>query len=239
MRATVRVGWLARMRPTPAPSFSVAIGACLLITAWLGAPVATSGGGKEAPTAQSLIDKAIIFHGGLKALDRDVAILRIEESEMLLEGEKIPVKAEWQHQPPDKRAFQASVKIGSLQLRVTGGLIGLKGWMKVGPSPAADLSPKQAAGQFFEQINHVKNVQLQVRAAQNYDFGSVKAARFVDRDAWQLHVVSKKSKHGLTVFFDQRTGQVLGDESERVLLTPPRRFAVYLGIADQPCPALG
>jgi hypothetical protein len=190
-----------------------------VVLAWLAAPAATSGGGKETPGWQSIIDKAIAFHGGVKALDRDVAIFRTEESEMLLEGDKIPVKCDWQYQPPDKRAFQAAVKIGGLTLSVRGGLIGLKGWMKIGPSLAVDLSQKQAAGLLFEQMNHVKSVQLLVRAAEHYDLGSVKAARFADRDAWQLNVVSRKSKHGLTVFFDQRTGQILGDESERVLPT--------------------
>jgi hypothetical protein len=191
----------------------------LLAGVWFGTPVTTSGGGKDVPSAQSIIDKAIEFHGGLKALNRDVAIFRSEESEMLLEGDKVPVTCDWQYQPPDKRAFQALVKIGGLRLSVRGGLDGLKGWVKVGPAVAVDLTPKQAAGLLFEQINHVKNVQLLVSAADHYELGSVKPAKFADRDAWQLHVQSKKTKHGLTVFFDKKTGQILGDESERELPT--------------------
>jgi hypothetical protein len=191
---------------------------CLVAGTWLCAPVALSGGGKDVPSAQSIIDKAIEFHGGLKALSRDVAIFRSEESEMMLEGDKIPVKCDWQYQPPDKRAFQAKVKIGGLNLHVVGGLVGLKGWVKVGPALAADLSPKQAAGMLWEQINHVKNVQLLATAA-DFEAGAVKPVRIADRDAWQIHFISKKTKHALTVFFDKASGQILGDESERILPT--------------------
>jgi hypothetical protein len=201
------------------PSSSLAIGVCLMAAAWLWTPQGGNGGGEKVPSAQSIIDKAIEFHGGRKALDRDVAITRSEESEMMFEGQKIPMKCDWQYQPPDKRAFQALVKIGGLQLHVQGALDGLKGWMKVGPALAADLSPKQAAGLLFEQMNHVRSVQLLTSAADNFDLGAPKAGRFADRDAWQFTCLSKKTKHELTVFFDKKTGQILGDESERVLPT--------------------
>jgi hypothetical protein len=191
---------------------------CLLAGAWSDAAIEQSGG-NEVPSAQTLVEKAIKFHGGFKALSRNVPLIRTEESEMILDGEKIAVKSEWQYQPPDQRAFQAVVKISSLQLRVLVGMNDEKGWTKTGPSAAADLSPEHLHGLQFEFRNHVRNVQLLTTAQAEFDLGQPRAARFADRDAWQLPATFKKTKNLLNVFFDKTSGQVLGTEAERVLPT--------------------
>src|SRR5688572_27127400 len=92
----------------------VAIVAGVMAVASRWSPDAVAGEG--APSAQSIIDKAIEFHGGRKRLSRDVPIVRTEESEMIMEGGKIAIKCEWQYQPPNKRASHALVKLGSLSL---------------------------------------------------------------------------------------------------------------------------
>ena len=45
------------------------------------------------------------------------------------------------------------------------------------------------------------------------------AIRIEDHDAWQVAFTDKKTKRSLTVFFDKKTGAILGDEAERVVLT--------------------
>jgi hypothetical protein len=220
MQATLHAGWLSRLRQKPLQrSSGLAIGVCLIAAAWLTAPADLSGGDKDVPSARDLVIKAIQFHGGFKALSRNVPMIRTEESEMILDGEKIAVKSEWQYQPPDNRAFQAVVKISSLQLKVLVGMNDEKGWTKVGPSLAVDLSPQQLHGLQFEFKNHVRNVQLLTSAEADYDLSTPKAARFADHDAWVMPATNKKTKNVLSVFFDKTTGQVLGTESERVLPT--------------------
>jgi hypothetical protein len=196
---------------------------------------------KGTPSAESIIEKAAAFHGGFKALGRDVAVVRNEESEMVLEGDKITLKCDWQYQPPNKRAFQATVKIGGLTLRVLYGMAGDKGWMKVGPAPAMDLSPEQLAGMIWEHRSHVRNVQLLAGAAKYFDIGPPRAVRLGDRDVWAITATSKETKLALTAFFDKTTGQVLGNESDRVLPTlggnssrekPATYVAVYKTLVD-------
>jgi len=169
------------------------------------------------PTAKSIVDKAIDFHGGLKALGRDLALVRNEESEMILEGEKISLQCEWQYQPPDKRAFQAVAKIGSLRLHILQALVGDKGWVKIGPALAVDLSPAQVAGLSWEHSNHVRNVQLLAWVDRDFDMNAPSPISIDKRDAWQITFTAKKNKKKVTVFFDKTSGQVIGDEAEQVL----------------------
>jgi hypothetical protein len=220
MQATLHAGWLSRFRQPPVKlTFGLAIGVCFTVAAWFTAPADLSGGGTDVPSAKDIVIKAIAFHGGFKALSRNVPMIRTEESEMILEGEKIAVKSEWQYQPPDNRAFQAVVKISSLQLRVLVGMNDEKGWTKVGPAVPVDLTTEQLHGLQFEFRNHVRNVQLLTTAEAEYDLAAPRAARFADRDAWQLPATNKKTKNVLNVFFDKTSGQVLGTEAERVLPT--------------------
>jgi hypothetical protein len=195
-------------------------------------PVDAIAGGGAAPSAKSVIEKAIEFHGGFRSLNNDVPMVRQEESVMTLEGDKIPVTSTWQYQPPDKRAFQAIVKVGSLQLHVRQATIGKKGWAQFGPAPAVDMSPEQAIGMIFEHRNHVRSVKLLPTAYQDFEVGTVSSARFADRDAWKITFTSKNHKGSIDVFFDKSTGQVLGDECERTVpaLSPthekPSKFKV-------------
>ena len=144
MLPSIHLRGTSRSRQVIAAFGLIAIVAGVIAVASTSSPNAAAGG--DVPTARSIIDKAIEFHGGLKNLSRDVPIIRTEESEMIMEGDKINVKCEWQYQPPDKRASQAVVKVGSLSLRVTQGLVGGKGWIKVGPALAVDLTPEQVLG---------------------------------------------------------------------------------------------
>jgi hypothetical protein len=219
------------------------MGACLVAAVWLCIPTDVGGGGKDkgTPSAESIVGKALAFHGGLKALGRDVAIVRNEESEMVLEGDKITLKCDWEYQPPDKRAFQATVKIGGLTLRVLYGMAGGKGWMKIGPAPAVDLSPEQVAGMIWEHRSHVRAVQLLAGAEKYFDIGAPRAARLGDRDVWAITATSRETKLTLTAFFDKTTGQVLGNESDRVLPTlgaensrekPATYVAIYKTLVD-------
>lgn len=184
---------------------------------WLMTPAQALGGDK-APSAKSILDKATVFHGGAKALGRELAIIRTEESDMVLDGEKIVLKCEWQFQPPDKRAVQSLVKIGTLQLNVRQAVVGNKGWVKIGPSVATDLSPAQAAGLSWEHDNHVKCVQMLASVERTHDIGTPQPIRIDNRDAWQISFADKQDKkRSFTAFFDKSTGQVLGDETERVV----------------------
>jgi hypothetical protein len=202
---------------TLTPASCLAIGVCLLAGACSDAPIEGSGG-NDVPSAQSLVDKAIEFHGGRKALGRNLALVRTEESEIILEGEKVALKCEWQYQPPNKRAFQAVIRVGTLQLRFLQGIVGDKGWAKIGPSLAVDLSPEQVHGLTWEHDNHLRNVQL-LMGSDNYDMAAPLPMRVADRDAWQVKLTNKQTKNKVTVFFDKSTGQVIGDESQRVVPT--------------------
>jgi hypothetical protein len=62
---------------------------------------AQAAGEQNVPSPYAIVQKAIEFHGGQKKLGRDVPLIRTEESEMLLDGEKFPVTTTWQYQPPD------------------------------------------------------------------------------------------------------------------------------------------
>ena len=74
-----------------------------------------------------------------------LALIRTgRKRDLIVNGEKIPLKCDWQFQPPDKRAFQTKVKIGSLSLHVRMGIEGDKGWMKYGPALAVDLRPSKS-----------------------------------------------------------------------------------------------
>jgi hypothetical protein len=202
--------------------------------------------GGDAPSAKSVIEKAIEFHGGFKALNNDVPMVRTEESVMTIEGDKIPVKSTWQYQPPDKRAFQAIIKIGSLQLNMRQATVGKSGWAQFGPAPATDLSAAQVVGMHFEHKNHVRSVKLLTTAYQDFEVGTVGSARFADRDAWKITFTSKDHKGSIDVYFDKTTGQVLGDEGERSVpaLSPthekPSKFKVqfksYVDVAGMKMP---
>jgi hypothetical protein len=169
------------------------------------------------PTAKSIVDKAIEFHGLAKDFGK-LALIRTEESDLIVNGEKVPLKCDWQFQPPDKRAFQTKIKIGSLSLHVRMGIEGDKGWIKFGPATAVDLSPDQVAGLIFEHRNRLRNVRL-LATVDDYDMSDPSAIRIEDHDAWQIVFVDKKTKRSTTVYFDKKTGAVLGDEAERVVLT--------------------
>jgi hypothetical protein len=169
------------------------------------------------PTAKSIVDKAIEFHGLAKNFGK-LALIRTEESDLIVDGEKVPLKCEWQFQPPDKRAFQTKVKIGGLSLHVRMGIEGDKGWMKFGPALAVDLSPEQIAGLTWEHKNRVRNIRF-LAAIDDYDMKDPSPIRIEDHDAWQIPFVDKKTKKSITVFFDKKTGAVLGDEAEHVILT--------------------
>jgi len=188
-----------------------------LASAWMMAPSAAIGGDK-APSAKSIIEKATAFHGGAKALGRELAIVRTEEGDMVMGDEKVTLKCEWQFQPPDKRAVQSIVKIGALQMNVMQAVVGDKGWVKVGPALAADLTTEQVHGLSWEHDNHVKNVQLLATVERTHTMTAPSPIRIGDRDAWQMHFTDKKDKtRAFTAFFDKATGQVLGDETERVV----------------------
>jgi hypothetical protein len=206
-------------RMTLAPSCCFAILFCLPAGPWLCAPAEATADGDAIPSAKSIVDKAIAFHGGLKALGRDLALVRSEESEMVIEGDKVELKCEWQYQPPDKRAFQATVKIGGLQLRILQGIIGEKGWIKVGPALAVDLSPEQVAGLSWEHDNHVRSVQVLAVVEDGYYMTAPRPIRIGERDAWQITFTAKKAKNSVTGFFDKVSGQVIGDEAERIVPT--------------------
>jgi len=187
--------------------------------AWLMAPGGAIGGDKATPSSKTIIDKAITFHGGAKALGRELSLIRTEESEMVVEGEKIGLQCDWEFQPPDKRLLQSMVKIGALQLHVRMGIVGDKGWTKIGQA-VADLSPEQLSGLSWEHDNHLRNVQMLASAERTHDIGEPQPARIGDRDAWQITFTDKKDKkRWVTAFFDKTTGQVLGDETERVVAT--------------------
>jgi hypothetical protein len=83
---------------------------------------------------QSIVAKAIEFYGGQKALARDIPLVRTEESVMIFDGDKIPVKSTWRYQPPDSRAFHAVVQMGELRLNMHQAISGKTGWAKFGPS---------------------------------------------------------------------------------------------------------
>ena len=146
----------------------------VVASAWLLLSPEANAGGDAVPTPLSVVEKAIEAHGGFKLLSRPLAIERIEEGEMVVDGEKIPIKCEWQFQPPDKRGFHAVIKIGSLQLSFRQGMVGDKGWMKFGPAQAADLSQAQVDGAIWEHSNHVRNV-IRLTERNNYDLGAPKS----------------------------------------------------------------
>lgn len=206
-----------RTSPVGRVSLMCGVAACLMVGAWLLAPADAVGGGKT-PTAKSIIDKAMDFHGGILRLKRDLPMVRTEESEMIIDGERIPLKTEWQYSPPDKRAFQCVIKIGGLTLSVKQGLVGDKGWVKFGPAPAVDLSTEQVLGQSWEHDNHVRNI-LNLAYSELFTMSEPKAVRFQEHDCWQIDCTNKKTKQTLSGFFDKATGQVHGDDSERVVAT--------------------
>src|SRR3954454_3851056 len=74
---------------------AVALGLAAGVWSWL--PLPAIGGGEALPSTKSIVDKAIAFHGGPK-LGRDLALIRTEESEMMLEGDKVSLTCEWQYQ---------------------------------------------------------------------------------------------------------------------------------------------
>jgi hypothetical protein len=200
---------------------SVASAVCIAVGLVAAARLLAPGeaiGGDKAPSAKSILDKATAFHGGAKALGRELALVRTEESEMILDGDKVTLKCEWQFQPPDKRALQAIVKIGTLQLNIHQAVVGDKGWIKFGPAAAADLPAEQVAGFSWEHDNHVKNVQMLASVERTHDIGAPQPIRIGDRDAWQIDFADKKDKkRSFTAFFDKTTGRVLGDETVRVV----------------------
>jgi hypothetical protein len=169
------------------------------------------------PTAKSVVDKAIEFHGLAKDFGK-LALIRSEESDLIIDGEKVPLKCDWEFQPPDKRAFQTKIKIGSLSLHVRMGIVGDKGWMKFGPAEAVDLSPEQVAGLVFEHKNRIRNARF-LATVGDYDMSVPSAIRIEDHDAWQIVFADKKTKKSLTAFFDKKTGALLGDEAQHVILT--------------------
>jgi hypothetical protein len=208
-----RVGLTSRLT-----SLTSAAALCLLGALWIGWSAQVTGADDASPGIKAIVEKAIAFHGGAK-LGRDLALVRTEESEMILDGDKVSLTCEWQYQPPDKRALHAIVKIGGLQLNVRQGLVGDKGWVKVGPSVPVDLTPEQVHGLAWEHDNHLKSVMTLAAAETGYDATDPKPARFNDRDAWQITFTNKQTKNKVTAFFDKKTGQCLGDESERVVST--------------------
>jgi hypothetical protein len=200
--------------------FCLATAVCLLSGAWLLISADPSDGGDPTPTSKSILDKALAFHGGMKALGRELSLVRVEESEMILDGESIPIKCNWQFQPPNKRAFQAIIKIGGLQLNIRQAVFADKGWIKFGPAAPADLTPEQVVGTSWEHDNHVLNVQILATVNKTHDIGAPEPIRLDKRDAWQIKFVDKQDKkREFTAFFDKTTGQVLGDETVRVLPT--------------------
>jgi hypothetical protein len=90
--------------------------------------------------------------------------------------------------------------------------------MKFGPALAVDLSPEQVAGLIFEHKNRLRNVRF-LATVGDYDMSAPTAIRIEDHDAWQIAFADKKTKRSISVFFDKKTGAILGDEAERVLLT--------------------
>ena len=98
-------------------------------------------------------------------------------------------------------------------------IVGKTGWAKFGPSPAENLTLDQVNGMLaHEHRNHVRNVQLLTTIAKDFDVDPAKAGRIVDKDAWAISLALKEDpKHKLTVYFDKTTGQVLGDEAERIV----------------------
>jgi hypothetical protein len=98
------------------------------------------------------------------------------------------------------------------------GIEGDKGWMKFGPAMAVDLSPEQVAGLVFEHKNRLRNARF-LATVGDYDMSAPSAIRIEDHDAWQIAFADKKTKKSLTVFFDKKTGAILGDEAQHVILT--------------------
>ncbi len=195
----------------------LAIVCSLLVQVSLFTPVAALRGDEAIPSSKSIVDKAIAFHGGAKALGRDLALVRTEESDLILEGDKVVMKSEWQFQPPDKRVSSYPQDRG-LQLHIRLGLVGDKGWVKVGPALAVDLSPEQAAGLSWEHDNHVQNVRLLATVDRDFDVSAPKSIRIGAHDVWQINITGKK-KNTTAVFFDKTSGAVLGSEAERVVPT--------------------
>ena len=56
-----------------------------------------AGGDKQVPSVRSILEKAMEFHGGEKLLARGIPLARTEESEMLIEGDKLPVTSSRQY----------------------------------------------------------------------------------------------------------------------------------------------
>ena len=69
-------------------------GACSLFDVQNELPVGSCCGRCQ-DTAKSVVDKAIEFHGLAKDLGR-LALIRTEESDLILDGEKIPLKCDRQ-----------------------------------------------------------------------------------------------------------------------------------------------
>jgi hypothetical protein len=141
---------------------------------------------------------------------------------MIMEGDKIAIKCEWQYQPPNKRASQALVKVGSLSLRVTQGIVGDKGWIKVGPALAVDLTPEQVLGLTWEHENHVRNAQWLARLRTEFEPVNVKGVKIGEYDAWQVDFKPKATasvKTPLAIFFDKKTGKGVGSEGDHVVPT--------------------
>ena len=58
---------------------------------------------------------------GWRRISENWPLVRNEESDLIIDGEKVPLKVDWQFQPPDKRAFQTKIKIPrglSLHVRI-------------------------------------------------------------------------------------------------------------------------
>ena len=93
--------------------------------------------------------------------------------------------------------------------------------MKFGPAAAVDLSPEQVAGLIFEHKNRLRNARF-LATVGDYDMSVPSAIRIEDHDwrvADRLHRQEDKKEIDHGVLRQKKTGAILGDEAERVVLT--------------------
>lgn len=174
-----------------------------------------NGGEKKAtPSAKEIVNKAIAAHGGAKILGKRLALIRLEEGDMVIENDKLPVKAEYQFQPPDLCAYTMVTKIGQLRFDVRAGMTDAKGWIKYGPAAVADMPDDELKGQRFLHNNHVINIQILNDVERDYDLSAPVSVRFADRDAWKISFSHRTEKRVVDLLFDKMSGLVLGSEAE-------------------------
>lgn len=166
----------------------------------------TSARGDDAADARALVDKAIKAHGGAAALAKAKGGAVTFSGTFHGMGMKVPMTGTVTTFGDDRLKADVEVEADGQKFRVVQVLAGDKGWAKLGPADAKDMSKDEVAeGRDEQHAGYVVSLVPLLGGAKGYTLAT--AGELLVNEKAALGVkVSAKGRRDVTLYFDKASG---------------------------------